>query len=812
MPQANQCEGVDLTKPLQFKRIVLFLAMLLFVAPIWAPAWAQGQAPAPDAVAVKEWTRQLDAAQKYTDGRDGTGDLAALMLEQLARLRVDAAGAKAAAVKQADDIQRLIDALGPPPGEGAPSESAEIASKRREYEKMLAVQKARIAQAEFADTRAGTLQDALSSQRRVALVDRLQRRQPLPIRPNVVIAAMGDLVRVVEALIRSPVDWYTGLGDEQREQPGPYQAMFVLILLAGAVGGWALRRSLLFRFGYDPAIANPVYSRRLLAAVAEGAARGLVPAALVAAAYFWLISPGALLSGLFGDLVGSLLGAVFFLTLVVALARAVLAPDLPAWRLTGLSPDAARLINRRLVMLAGVLAADMVFRSATERINVGPELASVSSLIFTGLEAFGVVALGQAKLWWGGLESDGVDAVPGEEPGEESPGLLFWTLLRRAALLIALAGVIATVLGYTELGTYLLHNLLFSGVGAGALWLTRGLLQELASVLVDSSLLQRRLHIRLTTLQRLDFWLRAALDPMLAVLGVLLIAPLWGVPRDDLMRWTGQALTGFSVGNLTISVVDILLAVATFMGVLVLARMIQRQFQERILPATRLDPSTQHSLSAGIGYVGFVIATVSSISVVGIDLSNLALVAGALSVGIGFGLQNIVNNFISGLILLVERPIRVGDWVVVGTSEGFVRRINIRATELETWERAAVVIPNADILSNRVMNWTLKDKLGRIDIKIGVAYGSDLHKVRDVLLECATNHPHVMAEPAPIVYFQNFGENGLDFELRSYTDDVLNRGRYASDLRFEIDRRFREEHIEIPFPHRTVVVVPPPAE
>ncbi|MBF0094252.1 MAG: mechanosensitive ion channel family protein [Alphaproteobacteria bacterium] len=795
---------------LRFKRIAHFLAMLVFCAPVWSTpvrGAVDGLAQAPDATAAREWGRLLDSAQKYVDGSDYTEDVSAGMLRRLTVLRAEAVEAKTAAVKQAEDTQRLIDALGPAPAKDAPPESAEIAAKRREYAKALAAHKARIAQAEVADTRAKTLQAAISSQRRVVLVDRLQRRQPLPIHPDVIVEATRDLARVAELLARSPLDWYGGLSEEQRERPDPYQTVFVLILIGVAAGGWVLRRRILARFGHDPADETPPYSRRLLAAIAEGVARGLVPAALVAGGYFWLISPGELLSGLFADLVGSLLGALFFLTLVAAMSRAVLAPDLPAWRLTGLSPDAAGLINRRLAVLASVLAADIAFQAATSRIDLGSELISLSRLIFTSLEAFGVVALGQAKLWRGGLEDEG--SVGGAR--EERRGLLFWTLTRRVALVVALVGVAAAALGFTELGTYLLHSLLFSGVGIGGLWLLRGLMQELVNVLMDSALDQSHLNVRLKTLRRIDFWLRAALDPLLAVVGMLLVAPLWGVPRDDLMLWAGHVLTGFSVGSLTISLVDILLAGVTFMGLLVLVRMIQRRLQDSILPATRLDPSTQTSLTAGLGYIGFVIAAVSGISVAGIDLTNLALVAGALSVGIGFGLQNIVNNFISGLILLVERPIRVGDWVVVGESEGVVRRINIRATELETWERAAVVIPNADILSSKVMNWTLKDKLGRLDVKVGVAYGSDLGKVREILLACANLHPHVMADPPPSVYFQNFGDNSLDFELRCFTDDVTSRVRHASDLRFEIDRRFREEHIEIPFPQRTVHVFPPAA-
>ena len=190
----------------------------------------------------------------------------------------------------------------------------------------------------------------------------------------------------------------------------------------------------------------------------------------------------------------------------------------------------------------------------------------------------------------------------------------------------------------------------------------------------------------------------------------------------------------------------------------------------------------------------------------GVNLTNLALIAGALSLGIGLGLQNIVNNFVSGIILLFERPIKVGDWVVVNGEEGIVKQINIRATEIETWKKASVIIPNADLLSNTVTNLTHDDKWGRIEIKVGVAYDSDIEKVKEILLSVAEDHKRVLKKPAPYVIFSNFGDSSLDFELRCYTSDILNGLSLASDLRTAIYLRFAAEHIEIPFPQQVLHV------
>jgi small-conductance mechanosensitive channel len=184
------------------------------------------------------------------------------------------------------------------------------------------------------------------------------------------------------------------------------------------------------------------------------------------------------------------------------------------------------------------------------------------------------------------------------------------------------------------------------------------------------------------------------------------------------------------------------------------------------------------------------------------DLSNLAIIAGAISVGIGFGMQSIVNNFVSGLILLVERPIKVGDWIVVGADQGLVKDIRVRATEIETFDRSSIVIPNSELISNRVLNWTLKERSGRGIIKIGVSYGADVDKVREILLEMADKRREILSYPAPQVVFMDFGASSLDFELRYFLRDIGDVMAVASSVRFELVQRFREEGIEIPFPQR----------
>jgi small-conductance mechanosensitive channel len=205
----------------------------------------------------------------------------------------------------------------------------------------------------------------------------------------------------------------------------------------------------------------------------------------------------------------------------------------------------------------------------------------------------------------------------------------------------------------------------------------------------------------------------------------------------------------------------------------------------------------------------FVIAALAALSVAGFNFGNIAIIAGALSVGIGFGLQNIVNNFVSGLILLFERPIRRGDWVQVGTTEGYVQDIRIRSTRIQTFDRSDVIVPNSELISNQVTNYMLGDVRGRAIVRVGVAYGSDVEKVRDILTRVAEEHELVVLDgtsPEPTVLFRGFGDSSLDFELRVHLYEIDRRLSTISDLNFAIDKAFREEGVEIPFPQRDVHV------
>ena len=300
----------------------------------------------------------------------------------------------------------------------------------------------------------------------------------------------------------------------------------------------------------------------------------------------------------------------------------------------------------------------------------------------------------------------------------------------------------------------------------------------------------------------LMYWMGLSVDVILLALSFPIIAVIMGLEWEGIRLLIYQVVAGVKVGGVTISLSSLSTAILLFFVLLFATRFFQKILGEKVLKKTRMAESVRLSIVQVVGYIGLTIALMSSIAAIGFDLSNLALIAGALSVGIGFGLQSIVSNFVSGLILLFERPIKVGDWVILNSGEGIVKKISVRATEIETFDRTSIIIPNSEFISSAVKNWTLKDRTGRITISIGVSYNADPQKVEDLLRELALSSELILNNPAPVVLFKDFGDSALIFEIRVFIRNVSDMHITASKIRQLIWKEFKKQNIEIPFPQR----------
>lgn len=302
-------------------------------------------------------------------------------------------------------------------------------------------------------------------------------------------------------------------------------------------------------------------------------------------------------------------------------------------------------------------------------------------------------------------------------------------------------------------------------------------------------------------------WLRAMLKGLLGVGVLLLLVRAWDYSDVYAAAIFSFLTDGFHLGKILIVpariVVGLLIFIVCWTLTLWLKKILEQQWEQDATFAV----STREALLTVTGYVCHVLAAIIGLSVAGVNFSGLAVIAGALSVGIGFGMQNIVNNFVSGLILLFERPIKRGDWIVAGTTEGYVKKISVRSTIIQTFDRADVIVPNSELISSPVTNMMFNDPRGRLRVSVGVAYGSDTALVRQLLLDIANGHREVVTDgssPLPDVFFQEFGESSLNFDLLCHLQNIDSKPRVRSEINFLIDAAFRQHGIEIPFPQRDI--------
>jgi len=747
-----------------------------------------------------QWDATLDQVRRQVRSRLAAAPELKGLREEAERVRREAEAARDRANEALAEQRTLIEALGPAPAAGAPAEAPSLVTQRRQLDTALSDLQARQKQAEFAMARAQTLIDETRGAERRRVAEQLLTRDATPLAPELWTKGATQLVDFGRMLASHSGEWWESGAIRTAGRTAAIHVVIVLALLV--IGLWPARRWLLRRFGRDPRIAEPDAAQVLAATLSEGFGRAILPA-LGAEAVRAVLAINGLLDTLFGAFLGNVLHGLALYFLVTGLAAAAFVPGLPGWRAFHLTEDSAGRLVRRFNLLAVVLAIAAALNTMTAGYWGGQEEMNVLRTDFTGvLFALALLSFTDSRLWH--LDPAHRDTAP------VSTGM--GRLARRVTWVVLPPALVALLLGYDDLAGYVILGLLLSGLASATYVLLRSALDAILDVVLG----ERRIAALQARLQTdgdgggLRFWLGGTLEVLLFLFYVFALTQAWSIPTDEVLDFSRRAVDGFRFGGLTISVGDIAAALALFVAGLFATRFGQNALRDRILPQTRLDIGVRHSLVAGLGYVGFIVAVVLAISALGIDLSNIALIAGALSVGIGFGLQNIVNNFVSGLILLVERPVKVGDWVVVGEHEGYVRRISVRATEIETFPRAAVIVPNSELLSTAVKNWTYKDKMGRLEVSIGMPYSADVARVRATLLDCITALPGILKNPAPYVVFREFGASQLLFQVRGFIADVEGRMLLESDLRFAIVEHFIRE--KLPLPNLPAVAMGPTAE
>jgi potassium efflux system protein len=471
--------------------------------------------------------------------------------------------------------------------------------------------------------------------------------------------------------------------------------------------------------------------------------------------------------------------------------QSLLHPCPPAAHFLAIEPAYARAVYRRIHgLLFLLLALVLIFSVGLFSVLTTEQWYLVRAVFF---------AIASVQLGWL------VSTLRGAPPPLDKPKL------RGLIVLLLVAGLIIELLGFRNLSWYLYWGLLGTALLTAGLWLLNSLLQDSFDGM-DSGryawVRQLRGQLSLKEGEPVPglIWLRLLTVLLIWLAFGITVVGLWGY-SDTFWSLVRQGITeGFQLGPVRIIPIHWVTGIVVFSILVALVSWMRNEVLPGWVKQSSIERGAQEAIVTLSGYVGMIIAALIGLSLAGFSFTNVAIIAGALSVGIGFGLQNIVNNFISGIILLFERPIRTGDWIVVGNTEGYVRKISIRSTQIETFDRADVIVPNSEFISNQVTNWMLRDPWGRVIVPIGVAYGSDVELVRDLLLQVAKEHPLVIADSTrvspPKVMFRGFGDSALNFELRCFIRNVDQRLATLSDLNFAIEKTLREANIQIPFPQR----------
>lgn len=691
-----------------------------------------------------------------------------------------------------EQIEARLKSLGEPPAAGQPAEAPAVVEERNRLLNERSELNIIVDDAGQLSNSATQVANTITNLRRTLFTQTLFRHTELS---GELFADAGNALVAEVRNFRSTLgNWIGFVWKFKKLQLLGALALSVAAAMLFLSGGYRLFGRFIRRSDQE----HPSYIRRLSVAFWSTVIQTVSLAAFLVASFLFLDGFNVLRTDI-TPIVVTFFGFVWFVNFVWKLTYGVLAPGEPEWRLVRITNRGARLLTLAVLAMAIVNGLDYLLGAISEALNSPLVLTIVKSLLASVIIGLILIAISfiQPRL----AEGEDLDA-----PGHRWPRF-FPLLLRVMGLLL----ILSVLTGYVGLARFASTQIVLTGAVIVLIYI--GLLSGRAiskqGAFTDTAAgrrLAERFNFGEVSLDQAGLVAGLGIYAFALMLGIPLILLTWGFQITDIEAWIYRIFTEIRIGNISISIVGILGGILLFGLGFVVTRWVQKWIDGNVLARSQVDLGVRNSVKTGIGYLGIGLAVIVGVSAAGIDLSSFALVASALSVGIGFGLQNIVSNFVSGLILLVERPFKVGDHVVTGATEGIVKRISVRATEIETFRKQSIIVPNSDLINSPVGNWTHRNKIGRSEVPVAVSYHTDPQKVMDILLELVDQVPEVLRNPEPHVEFLSFGPSSLNFELRFHLADMGEGLRIRNDLRIAILRRFREEGIEIPFPQQEIVL------
>lgn len=771
---------------LSFCRLLVILVFGLIASV--ASAQQVGDA---EIAAVDQLRAEVDAIASQIEGaRDSDNELVALAVRtnELEQALINKGVELSPRFSQ---IKTRLDQLGPVPGEGEPDEPDIITDERIALSSERAVINQLLGTLEDQAIRAKGMLDQMAEARRELFTGALARRY------DITNAFGGELYSDF-------AEQYNDIGTRFSSWMNftwRFKQAHVLGALFGSLGllllaFWGSRRIFSEWIYRDPAATAPSYLQRLTTAFWYTILPSIVCWIFLALSYGLIHSLGVL-RGDISEIFQALLFAFAIVFLVWRLAEAVFAPGYENWRLLHISSRAARPLKAFVIVMILVAAWDFIIGEINQIIGTSVPITVARSLLASFIVGLMFILIAFVRPFLA------ITGLAGDKPRP-------WPIAVKIVLFLFGATLIVTALaGYIGFARFMAQQLVVTGAVLATMYLGYRTAHTIAA---EGALAGTHLGSRLANDHRFSeravdqFGLVAGmlLTALIAIVGIPVLALLWGFQWADVRSFAIGFVTDIQIGSISLSITSILAGIVLFIVGLFVTRRFQKWLDGNVLARSGVETGVRNSIKTAIGYVGVAIAGLLGVSAAGLELSQLALVAGALSLGIGFGLQNIVSNFVSGLILLAERPFKAGDIIEAGSYTGTVVNIKVRATEIETFDKKTLVLPNSELINSPVVNWVHKTTLGRVEIPIGVGYDSDPRLVHDLLLEVAKDHPRILSNPEPFVEFADFGASSLDFVLRGFLADIGFGLAVRTELRMAIFERFKAAGIEIPFPQRDV--------
>jgi small-conductance mechanosensitive channel len=738
------------------------------------------QGEAQEAIDYQTWEAEAARAENLLEAGTASTAFFENLRATLVEWRSRFLAAETANSARIETIRAQIEALGPPPEEGA-TEPDGIAERREDLNDQLARAQEPQLNAAAAFTRADGLINEIDALLRERQQQQLLQLDPSPANPvnwPAAIVALRDVSIAVERQVA------TRLNDRVRREELVDNAPGIAVLTLVGLLAIARGRPLTTRLTERLHARMERRTGRIAVAFLVSLLQVVVPLAGVI-----LLLTALLSTGMIGSQARSLAEALG------GMAVAVYSSLWLAGRLFRADEDTVFATLRSEPKRAAAARQVTVWIGIT--VGLGIVVQTIAGFDQVSPAAHGVIQmpvyLVLGYLFWRAARLLRTDLPAAEAEESRGFGGRAVALTSTALVVLAVAGPVLGLIGYVNAAEAVMVP------AAQSLGLV-GILLALQPVVRDLYALIFR-----TTPEDAAAALLPVLVNFLLIFAALpLFALLWGMRPDQLGDVYGRFWEGIALGDVRLTPGAVFAVIVVFALGLIATRLLQGALRTTVLPRTRLDPGARNAITSGIGYVGIGLAAVIAITSAGIDLTALGVVIGALSVGIGFGLQNVVNNFVSGIILLIERPISEGDWIEVNGMMGIVKSISVRSTRIETFDKTDVIVPNADFISGTVTNWTRGNTVGRAVITVGVAYGTDTRRVQEILLEIAREHPVVAAFPEPGVDFLGFGADSLDFRIRAILRDVNQLLSVKTEINHRIAERFAEEGIEIPFAQRDV--------